>query len=119
MPDEHAFIAHRTCGLATHFGKQLGNRWTFDPNAADRLADYLWNENSEAYWEPYGRESTEDPFVLLFEGMGGLRSHRGFKVTWTTPSGYLFSPSDYVDGKKDGCGIFRVIFLDTESADAP
>jgi hypothetical protein len=107
MADEYMFLAHRL-GFAVHCGKQLGNQWHGNFDGLEVLSNYLIDRSE--YWDYYGDKATEDPFVLLYDGMGG--PHRGFNVDWTTPSGKLWRDEDYVDGKRlGGNGIFRVVFL--------
>lgn len=102
MADEHIFIAHR-CGYATHFGKQLGNDWGFNCDNLRELHQWLHDNNPEGFWARYPHDS-EAPWVLLHD--------RDFKKTWITESGFIFSDSDYVDGKRlGGNSIFRVQFL--------
>ena len=107
MADEHVFFAHR-CGYAIAYGKQLANDWSFQCEAANRLAQWLLDSGNSDFWAHYTSD-TQSPWVVLHD--------RDFHKTWTTESGFIFSNPDYVDGDRLKSGIFRVKFLDEPRSD--
>jgi len=110
MADEIVFLAHR-CGYAVCLGKQLGNDWRFNADAANTLAEWLISTNPPGFWDAYNRDAEVDPWVVLHEGMG---DKRGFNVTWSTPSGSLFCDADYITGSKSTSPIFKFHFIEKQ-----
>ena len=109
------FIQHAVLTFA-----RAGSTHEHAIDEAERLAQSLVARNTGAFSDTFNHERMA--LIMVEEAARSLGKPDGcdwpdldaalarLEVTWTTPSGFLFCDSDYVDGKRLD-GIFRVVFL--------